>query len=77
MKRNWLIEKRLLKQLTQQQVADAVGISRSYYSDIENGNRSPSGKVAKAIADFLVFSMDLFFKMYDAKCVVSETQTSA
>lgn len=35
---------RMKKELTQQEVADKVGISRSYYSDIENGKAVPSGR---------------------------------
>lgn len=37
--REYLIEARKKKGLTQQNVADAVGVSRQYYNMIENGER--------------------------------------
>ena len=35
--------------LTQQEMADKLGISKSYYVDIELGNSNPSFRVAKAL----------------------------
>lgn len=68
--RDWLIKRRKLKGLTQEQVARKVGISRSYYSEIETGEKTPSGKTAKRISDVLEFNMVLFFlKIIDAYCV--------
>lgn len=57
-KRTWLIEKR--GELTQEQVALLAGISRSAYSNIENG-RGLSVKVAKKIAKALKFDWKIFF----------------
>jgi len=37
---------RLQHHWTQQYVADVIGITKAAYSNIENGNRSPSLKVA-------------------------------
>ena len=37
--RNWLKEKRVEKNLTQDQMAEQLGISLSYYNLIENGER--------------------------------------
>jgi len=37
---------RLQHQWTQQYVADEIGITKAAYSNIENGNRSPSLKIA-------------------------------
>ncbi|PHL90160.1 XRE family transcriptional regulator [Enterococcus faecium] len=37
--------KRIERGLTQEELARIVGISRSYYSDIENNRTIPSGKV--------------------------------
>lgn len=45
-------------QLTQAKAADAMGISRSYYNEIENGERVPSYKMARRIADFFKVRMD-------------------
>lgn len=41
------------KHMTQQQVADAVGISTPYYSQIENGNKTASGYVLARIIEAL------------------------
>ncbi|WP_342759475.1 helix-turn-helix transcriptional regulator [Kineothrix sedimenti] len=37
---------RLQHRWTQQYIADTIGITKAAYSNIENGNRSPSLKVA-------------------------------
>jgi transcriptional regulator with XRE-family HTH domain len=60
--RQWLLQLRNNYELTQKQVARLAGISRSYYSEIEVGAKSPSGKTAKRIADVLDFNMALFFE---------------
>jgi transcriptional regulator with XRE-family HTH domain len=39
--------------MTQQQVADSVGISTPYYSQIENGSRTASGYVLARIIEAL------------------------
>lgn len=59
--RHWLVQFRKIKGLTQKQVADLCGISRSYYADIEQGSANASGKAAKLISDVLGFNMELFF----------------
>ena len=40
MTRNKLKERRRSLNLTQQEVADLTGITRTYYTEIENGNRN-------------------------------------
>ena len=40
-----LKEERKKRKWTQQETAKKIGISRSYYTDIENGRRLPGGKV--------------------------------
>lgn len=55
-----LIERRKKLGLSQQEVADAVGIDRSYYTKIENG-LTPSVKVAKAIGKILGINWTNFF----------------
>ena len=52
MKFNELIKKEELKNLTQQEVADKIGISRNYLSDIENGRYNPSFKRAIQLGYF-------------------------
>jgi len=43
----------LKKKLTQKEAAKKIGISRSYYSDIENGRTLPSGKTLFKINNIL------------------------
>lgn len=51
--------KRLEKKLTQKDVAQKVGLSRNYISDIENGRYMPSVETLIKIARFL--KLDLNF----------------
>jgi transcriptional regulator with XRE-family HTH domain len=67
MRREWLIE--LRGQFTQEQISLLAGISRSAYSNIELGSRTPSVRTAKAIAKALKFDWQLFF---DSKGFVSK-----
>lgn len=60
--RQWLIQMRELKGLTQQDVAKLAGISRSYYSGIELGTRNAPAKTAKKIAAALGFDWTVFFE---------------
>lgn len=48
-----LREKRRKNGWTQQETAIRVGISRSYYCDIENGKKTPSGKLLFKINEVL------------------------
>lgn len=59
--RTWLIDKRKQQQLSQQQVAEAAFIDRSYYSQIETGKRTPSREVADRLATLLQFQSSAFF----------------
>ena len=52
-----LSELREKRNLTQLQVARAVGISRPFYTNIENGVKTPSLRVAIRIAAF--FGVDV------------------
>jgi transcriptional regulator with XRE-family HTH domain len=49
---------RELQDLTMRQLADLVGISNPYLSQIENGLREPSERVVEAIADNLEMSAE-------------------
>lgn len=59
--REWLIQKRKDKGLSQQQVADAAFINRAYYSQIETGKRMPSQDICRRLADILDFQASVFF----------------
>lgn len=69
--RTWLKEIRTQRNMTQNEVAHKAGIERAYYTMIEQGNRSPSVKVAKDIAEALGFDWTIFF---ENKC--NETKQS-
>lgn len=51
--RFWLKKKRKELGLTQETVAEKIGISRSYLSDIENGRTFPSGRMMLRINEVL------------------------
>ncbi|MCF6466388.1 helix-turn-helix transcriptional regulator [Clostridium sp. Cult2] len=52
---------RLERKLSHNEIADLSGISRSFYTLIENGNRTPSIGVAKKISLALNLTLDEFF----------------
>jgi transcriptional regulator with XRE-family HTH domain len=53
---------RELQELSMRQLADLVGISNPYLSQIERGLREPSEKVLEAIAENLELSADALFE---------------
>jgi transcriptional regulator with XRE-family HTH domain len=60
--REWLINIRKLKGLTQEHVAKECGLSRTCYAAYEQGVRTPNGKKSKIIGEYLGFSWTLFFE---------------
>lgn len=58
----WLKDIRLKLDLTQEQVAERAGISRTFYTEIETGSKKPSTKTAKKIAQVLNFDWVIFFE---------------
>lgn len=59
--RLWLKEKRLSKKYSQYCVANKAGISRSYYTHIENGTKTPTVGVAKSLGKVLDFDWTKIF----------------
>jgi len=59
--RLWLIKYR--GDLTQQQVANKAAISRSYYSELESGNKNPGVETAKKLSGVLRFDWTIFFNI--------------
>lgn len=59
--RLWLKDFRNKRKLTQEEVAKLSDISRSFYTHIEKGTKTPSVDVAKKIAKTLEFEWTLFF----------------
>lgn len=51
--------------LTQEQLAKMVGISRTMITEIENGNANPSVEVAKKIASVMGFHWTRFYEDED------------
>lgn len=47
------------KNLTQEQTANELGISKSYYVKIENGFMKPSYKVMKSLKEYYGEELDL------------------
>ncbi len=63
--RDWLKDLRKVKGIKQEEVAISANISRSYYSNIERGDKTPSVSVAKRIANYLKFDWTKFFKSFN------------
>lgn len=62
MKREWLIDKRIKKKLSQKELAEKCNISQVSIARIESGERRPSPELAKKIADVLNFSWTRFYE---------------
>lgn len=61
-KRNKLIDLRLKRNLTQKEAAEKIGISRSFLTEIENGDKDPSLKTIKKFINFYGDRVkDIFF----------------
>jgi putative transcriptional regulator len=62
MKRSWMKKLRREHNMTQEQLARKVGMSRTMITEIENGNANPSVAKAKKIAAVLGFNWVKFFE---------------
>ncbi|KYG89588.1 transcriptional regulator [[Bacillus] sp. KCTC 13219] len=60
--RVWLKNTRMQKCKTQSEVAELANISRSYYTKIELGLKTPTVEVAQKIAEVLNFQWVIFFE---------------
>lgn len=60
-KREWLIQMRSSKGLSQREIASIVNITTQMYYYIENNKRNPSVKLAQKIADVLGFEWTMFY----------------
>ena len=67
--RKWLKDYREDRGYTQEQIAHLSGISRSYYTHIEQGYKTPTVEVAKNIANSLNFNWVIFF---ESECSLKE-----
>ena len=57
-------------EMTQYQVADAVGVSRAYYADVERGRYTPSLKLLSRLSVLLNIDLN-FLKKNDGNTSVS------
>ena len=55
---NCIQEKRTEKNITQQELAETIGVSRSFIARVEAGTKPISLDLAAAIADYLNVSLD-------------------
>lgn len=62
-KREWLIKARRDKGLRQYQISDLLGISRVFYTQIEQGSRGLSFENAKHISKILKIPWMKFLKL--------------
>jgi len=60
-----LAQIRIEKGLYQKDVAQAAGVTRAFYTQVENGSRVPSIAVAKLMADVLGMTLDEFFRVLE------------
>lgn len=65
-KRTWLKVKRIQLGLSQSELANMVSVATGTISNIETGDRSPSGEVAYKISKALQFDMTLFYEEEDS-----------
>lgn len=66
MKREWMVRYRKKLKLTQEEMAQLIGISRSYYTQIENGTHTPSGLIALRLSNIFNVEMSEFY--HDGCC---------
>lgn len=74
--RVWLRDIRDIKDLSQKTVAENCGISRSFYADIERGERNPKVDTAKEIGKYLGFDWTLFFEENGRKMSQNKAMTA-
>ncbi len=71
--RDWLKNKRSESNISQQELAQKVGVSREYITMIENNERTPSVSIAKKIANELGVDWTIFFDCKSNKTTLEET----
>ncbi|WP_170289790.1 helix-turn-helix transcriptional regulator [Cytobacillus depressus] len=62
MEREWMIEARKELGFSKSELAKEVKVVRSYITEIEKGNKSPSGKLALKLSRVLKVRMEKFFE---------------
>ncbi len=67
-------EKREELNLTQEEVANAVGLTRNYISDIENGRYQPSFNTSIKLIKFLGLDLNLLSSMTEIQDITTKKQ---
>lgn len=62
MKREWLIDLRNKKKLSQDELANMCGVTQMTISNVESGRRRPSPELAKNLAKILKFKWTKFYE---------------
>lgn len=62
--RDWLKEFRCREGYTHKEIANKCEISRSYYTHIENGKKTPSVEIAQKLGRVLNFNWINFFEKH-------------
>lgn len=76
-KENKLKHIRIKEGLSQKEIAELLNIHKNYYSMIETGNRMPSFKLAKKIADLFNTTIDdIFFNQTNNKTLDENNKTA-
>lgn len=66
-KRYWLINKRLERNLDQQDVAELIGTTQQFYNYVENGKRRPCPEIAIKIGKVLDLEWTKFYEKKNKK----------
>ena len=64
--RLWFKEAREKKKMTQQEIANKIGVTRQFIGMIENGRATPRPEKAKIIANLLEFDWTMFYEKISA-----------
>lgn len=67
---------RKAKQLTQQQVADILGVTKSTYCGYETGKRQPDVKKIKRLAEILNVPADILLETENAPAISGESMSA-
>ncbi len=59
--RKWLKDMRLSEELSQKELAEIIGVDSTTIGKYEIGERTPSPKIAKKIAEYFDFEWTKFF----------------
>ena len=61
--------------MTQREMADILGISQRYYSNLENGTRTISAEILIQIADYYNVSLDYICNRTNSKTINKKART--